>query len=344
MSSPTGSAASAMLLAVNFHYVRPRFDAPFPGIHGVTPAVLRRQLALLGRLGEFVTAHQVRVAVRGGARLPARAILVTFDDGLHEQVEHAWPVLRALGVPAIFFVNTAPITDGTVSTVHQIHLLRAQLSPADFVELLRTRAAAAEIPLSLGEPTREAREQYPYDPPETAALKYALNFELPLAERRRLIRECFAAAFGSREAQISRDLYLDAAAIRRLMAEAAVGTHGHEHLPLNEVPVSTAEELIRTSLDQLQASTGERPFAMSYPYGGYEACPPAVAERARALGVDFAFTMERAGNVSFERPLLLARFDCNDLPGGRSPRFTAEALFDAVPAAGWYRSFQSYPQ
>ncbi|MCP4660813.1 MAG: polysaccharide deacetylase family protein [bacterium] len=335
-----------MLLAVNFHYVRPRFDAPFPGIHGVTPGELRRQLALLGRLGEFVAARQVRAAVRGGARLPERAILVTFDDGLREQFEHAWPVLRAMGVPAIFFVNTAPIADGTVSTVHQIHLLRAHLAPGDFVDLLRTRATAVEIPLAPGEPTQETREQYPYDPPETAALKYALNFELPLAERRRLIRECFAAAFGSREAEISRDLYLDADEIRRLTAEAAVGTHVHEHLPLNEVPVSAAEELIRTSLDQLEASTGERPFAMSYPYGGYEACPPAVADRARALGVDFAFTMERAGNppfvplrgnASLERPLHLARFDCNDLPGGRNPRFAAEELFDAVPAAGWYR-------
>lgn len=331
-----------MLLAVNFHYVRPRFDAPFPGIHGVTPGELRRQLALLGRLGEFVTAHEVRAAVRGGVRLPDRAILVTFDDGLREQFEHAWPVLRAMGVPAIFFVNTAPIADGTVSTVHQIHLLRAQLAPADFVDLLRTLATTAEIPLALGEPTREAREQYPYDSPETAALKYALNFELPLVARRRLIRECFVAAFGTREAEISRDLYLDADEIRRLTAEAAVGTHGHEHLPLNEVPIAVAEELIRTSLDQLEAATGERPFAMSYPYGGCEACPPAVADRARALGVDFAFTMERAGNVSLDQPLHLARFDCNDLPGGRHPRFAADELFDAVPAAGWYRDQARY--
>jgi len=62
----------------------------------------------------------------------------------------------------------------------------------------------------------------------------------------------------------------------------------------------------------------------------------AVAAAAEA-GVRLAFTIERAANVDFCRPMHLARFDCNDLPGGKQPRFAAASLFEQVPPARWYR-------
>jgi hypothetical protein len=62
-----------MLIAVNYHYVRPSFDEPYPGIHGVTPAQLDSQLRQLGEAGEFVSGEDVRRAVLGPTELPARA-------------------------------------------------------------------------------------------------------------------------------------------------------------------------------------------------------------------------------------------------------------------------------
>src|SRR5205807_2449139 len=96
------------LIAVNYHYVRPQYAQSFPGIHGITPAILETQLQLLGRVGEFVGASRIWDAVRGDAPLPPRALLVTFDDGLREQVDNALPILDRLGIPAVYFVNTCP--------------------------------------------------------------------------------------------------------------------------------------------------------------------------------------------------------------------------------------------
>src|SRR5262245_799072 len=101
-----------MLAAINFHYVRPRFDAPFDGIHGVTPSQLEEEIRRLARVVSFVSGRQIADAARGRTPLPERAVVVTFDDGLREQMEHALPVLNRLGVPAMFFVNTAPIATG----------------------------------------------------------------------------------------------------------------------------------------------------------------------------------------------------------------------------------------
>ena len=44
-----------------------------------------------------------------GGRIPDRAALVTFDDGLKNVFIHAVPILERHGIPAIIFMNMAPV-------------------------------------------------------------------------------------------------------------------------------------------------------------------------------------------------------------------------------------------
>lgn len=324
-----------MLIVVNFHYVRPSFDYPWAGIHGITPARLRSQLELLGCAGTFVHPEQVREAIRSGTSLPERSILVSFDDGLREQAEHALPVLQALGIPGLFLINTAPIAERRVSAVHQIHLLRSYLSAREFGARLNLHARAQGIELGLAQEGEAARLQYPYDQPEVAQLKYLLNFLLPPSSRDRLVQVCFDELFPGQEGEISHGLYMGFDQLRTLGSEGLLGTHAHEHWPLGQLPLAQAEELVRVSVEHLEAWTGRRPFALSYPYGGAASCPAALARVARELGIDFALTMERAGNTEFSQPYHLGRFDCNDLPGGSQPLFEIDTLFERVPRAVW---------
>jgi peptidoglycan/xylan/chitin deacetylase (PgdA/CDA1 family) len=260
---------------------------------------------------------------------------VTFDDGLREQVEHAVPVLEAMGIPALFLVNTAPVAEGRISAVHRIHLLRSLLPPREFSARLDRHARAQGVELDLREEGETARHQYRYDPPEVAQLKYLLNFLLPPCSRDRLVQACFDEVFPGQETEISRGLYMGLDQLRMLGSRGLLGTHAHEHLPLGQLPGAQAEELIRLSLEHLEAWTGRRPFALSYPYGGPASCPAELATAAAKLGIDFALTMERAGNASLTRPYHLGRFDCNDLPGGSRPLFEIGTLFERVPEAGW---------
>ena len=329
--------ARASLVVVNFHYVRPSYDEPYPGIHGITPAQLEAQLGVLGGIGNFVSAADVRDAVRGRSALPERAVLVTFDDGLREQFEHALPVLDRLGVPALLFVNTGPIAEHTVSAVHRIHLLRAHVSPERFMAMLCTHADARGISLDVGSNDLAAAAQYRYDAPHVARLKFLLNFQLVTRERDMLIADCFDEYFGAGESALSERLYMDVGQLRELSRRGMLGTHGHEHLPLGMLDQVAQRRCVRESVRSLEEWTGVAPFALSYPYGSLPACSRRAGEIAAEEGIELAFTMERAGNFGFECPMHLGRFDCNDVPGGKHCDIDPERLFDEVAPACWHR-------
>ncbi|MBW2460953.1 MAG: polysaccharide deacetylase family protein, partial [Deltaproteobacteria bacterium] len=270
-----------MLIAINYHYVRPTYDAPHPGIHGITPSELGEQLNVLSALGAFVSAKELSEAVRGeGPGLPAVSFLVTFDDGLREQYEHALPVLDAREVPALFFVNTAPIANRTLSRVHKIHLLRSETEPTRFAAELSeaARGAGASLP---DLPTAElATSQYRYDDVDVARLKYLLNFSLPGPFRDLLVDGMFAARFGAQEPALSEDLYMTRAQIAELGQREAIGSHGHEHVPLESIDTSGAQRLIDEASELLEAWAGYRPYAFSHPYGSAPRRVDALLERA----------------------------------------------------------------
>lgn len=327
-----------MLISINYHYIRPSFESRYPSIHGLTPDQFRAQIETLARACSFVGAADIRNALRGLRSLPENALAVTFDDGLGEQHEFAWPILRRMGVPAIFFVNTGALARRRVLGVHKIHLLRAEVSPADLLPMLQAHAAAREIKLDSQIDDDKAVAHYNYDTPETARLKYLLNLTLSPQDRDVLVEACFEEVFASREAALCRELYMSKEQIRELDNHGCIGSHTHDHLPVGRLTDEAAEEQIKLSLECLEEWTGAKPFALSYPYGSREACTQRVAEIAARHGVEFAFTVERAGNRDLRRPLLLARCDCNDLPGGKSAQWSLEGLFNEIPAPNWYNN------
>lgn len=74
--------------------------------HGmfVTPASFRAQVEQLLEAGFVPVSEQAYLDGLGGAPLPRRAVLITFDDGYLGVGEHAAPVLASLGVPSVLYV------------------------------------------------------------------------------------------------------------------------------------------------------------------------------------------------------------------------------------------------
>lgn len=71
----------------------------------VTPAELAMQLAWLRRRGyASVDLDALDAAWRGARALPRRPVVITFDDGSRDCLEHAVPALVAHGFTATFFI------------------------------------------------------------------------------------------------------------------------------------------------------------------------------------------------------------------------------------------------
>ena len=71
----------------------------------VAPEQFRKQMDWLSRAGYVpITLDALWAARSGRAALPARPILITFDDGFRACIEHAVPVLQSKGFTAVFFL------------------------------------------------------------------------------------------------------------------------------------------------------------------------------------------------------------------------------------------------
>lgn len=78
-----------------------------PALISATPDEFRAQMQLLKNHYNPVSLSTVLAAQRGEVDLPSGAVLLTFDDGYLDFAEHAWPIMRELGIPAVLFVPTA---------------------------------------------------------------------------------------------------------------------------------------------------------------------------------------------------------------------------------------------
>ena len=90
-----------------YHRVVPRVEGPDPHHLCVSVARFEAQVRFLRARGyTALTLEELADALLAGAPTPAKAAVVTFDDGYRDVLLHALPVLRHYGIPATLFLVT----------------------------------------------------------------------------------------------------------------------------------------------------------------------------------------------------------------------------------------------
>lgn len=322
-----------MLIAVNFHYIREHFNLPFPSIFGSNPDAFRNQLKTLSQWGEFVSQNDILASLTNKTPLPEKSFIVTFDDGLKEQYELALPILRDLGIPAIFFVNPRVFEEEHVLGVHKIHQLRSVVAP----DILKNKAEQFILShhgtQELGAYEVKAIAHYKYDEAEIAKLKYLLNFVLSIEEREALIDRAFKDTFGT-EKEINKTLYMNLDQLKEIHELGYLGSHSYDHFPIGTLQGEEQDYQIRKSQDFFIRELGQPLKSFSYPYGAFEACN-GLQNLLMENEFQFAFTMERAVNSSIQNSFYLSRFDNNDMPLGKAWKGPLQDPFEAFHRAQW---------
>lgn len=301
-----------MLTVSNYHYIRPNFNTPYPSIFGVTPEAFQMQLQLLKNEGDYIHPKDLLANYETILHSKDHFIFITFDDGLKEQYDYALPILDQLNIPAVFFANSINYEEKKVSTVHKIHLLRSIVSPETILENL----SKTEInPLSSADKLH-AQTIYRYDDAESATLKYLLNFKMSFAVQEQVIREIFDNYFEEKE--IVASLYMKDEMLKDLAQRGYLGSHTHRHLPLGLLDSENIQFELEHSKSFFENLTGTSIAMISYPYGTSEVCTNEVVDLTKKAGYTLGFTTQRGINDATNDALLLNRFDCNDLVGGKN--------------------------
>ena len=113
----------------------------------VPVALFEEQLAQVRDLGyTVVSVDAVLDHFTHGAALPAKAVLITFDDGYRDNLVNAAPILQRYGYPAVVFVPIGYL-DSVRSLPHEEHLVaRGILNPTlGWSELAELEAAGIRV-------------------------------------------------------------------------------------------------------------------------------------------------------------------------------------------------------
>lgn len=302
-----------MLKIANYHYIRRKFITKYPSIFGVTPELFKKQLLLLKEKGDFLHPNELILNHKEILSSKENYFFVTFDDGLKEQFQYAMPILDELNVPAVFFANSRNFQNKKLSTVHKIHLLRSILSPYVFLSLLTKFSNTIQI---LDTDIVKAKSIYIYDDIESASLKYLLNFKIDFKVQEEIINTIFVIYFN--EESVLRELYMSEKEIINLAQKGYLGSHTHNHFPLGLLNETKLKFELENSKLYFENLTKTKIEMVAYPYGNPEACTNKVVQTAKEIGYKFGFTTTRGANTIENNLLLLNRFDCNDLPGGKN--------------------------
>jgi peptidoglycan/xylan/chitin deacetylase (PgdA/CDA1 family) len=236
----------ARLCIVNYHRILEASDPLLENEPDVP--TFRKHMKMLADYFEVLPMHEALAALQQ-ARLPPRAVCITFDDGYRSVHDLALPVLREFDLPATVFVSSGYVDSG--ENMWNDRIVDAVRAAAG--RELDLRASGAGLhPLDGVEARCAAVRQL------TARAKY-----LPPAERMALVEELEALA-----RPVSHPLMLSAQMVRTLQASnVEIGAHTVSHPILTSLEDADAMAEIAGSKRALEAILGRPVRYFAYPNG-----------------------------------------------------------------------------
>uniref|UniRef100_I2Q326 Putative xylanase/chitin deacetylase n=1 Tax=Desulfovibrio sp. U5L TaxID=596152 RepID=I2Q326_9BACT len=276
---------------------------------GISEEYFRRQLAHLARDYDVLTEREVIDCLGGKGRFPRKALLLTFDDGYKDNFTLAYPVLRDLHLPALFFIPTLPWSSRRLGWWDLIAwCVKKTDRPAVTIDgearPLGTTAEKAAVIASL------LRKFYRLPDAETRDLLETLSRDLDVALP--------DVAVQSRE-------LMTTAEIREMIEHGmAVGAHTHSHKVLSTLDRETQDREIGTSKKLLEEGLGVTVRSFAYPVGTAHSFDDGTKKLVRDHGFSLAFSFYSG---------------VNDPAGGIDP-YDIRRTFRGHPYAGFLESFR----
>lgn len=295
-------------IIVNYHYVEdPKPD--WGGIHPCSVDEFERQLSFLSKNFEIVSVGHVFDFVQKESK--GKSCAVTFDDGLRGQYENALPVLNKYKIKGTFFPITSTF-EGRLPATHKVHVLLSYSSPAELIDIFHKfiREFYPDLEASYFIPTdRRLFERRRHEDIATANFKETI---IGLAEdvKGRFLRYCFKI-MRLDEKKLSRQIFMSKDQIIDLYGQdMEIGSHSHGHYSMTVASGEFLRKDIQLSRDILSEISQKEITVFSYSHGHHN---DYGLEILREMGFKHAVTIEPKAVLKRDNPLLLPRYDANDI-------------------------------
>jgi peptidoglycan/xylan/chitin deacetylase (PgdA/CDA1 family) len=225
-----------------------------------------RHLRWLRRFAVAISFSEAVELVRTGQAPPRRATVLTFDDGLWNQAEYAFPLLERYGIPATFFVATHHIASNRLLWFNRLVAEAVTREPDGNGSLSVLRQLRNQIE---SDATREPSEH----------VERIFGSELPEGPMTERLRVALGGMSADQVASLSRSP----------LVEIAGHTVAHPRLT-----ACSAERIDSELVDgrrTLEELTGQAIRFFAYPEGGYDG---RVVEAVRRAGFEGAAAVEPA--------------------------------------------------
>jgi peptidoglycan/xylan/chitin deacetylase (PgdA/CDA1 family) len=245
------------------------------------------------------------------ARLPARAVAITFDDGYACNATTAAPILEAHEAPATFFVTPGPVTAGREFWWDELQRIVLDSS----VERIELTMEPGSLSIELGERSSGSMGWRPWSAPsgrrQQAYMKlwHAVRALEPRAQAAALkdLRAQAGIPLVPRESH--RPMTLEEL---RALSESDVvdlGSHTMTHPSLPMQPQSVQRAEIADGREACAKIIGQLPATFAYPFGDYDS---SVVDLVRNAGFEAACTTDESGLTPYCDVLALPRLQVMD--------------------------------
>ncbi len=296
-------------VVVTYHYVRPSNS---DGVTGITPAAFATQIRFIQKSHRIVTVEEFVHSHVDESNLA----LLTFDDAVRDQYEHAAPVMADLGVPCVLFAPMRPYatpdeirtfdnsagrspleaptrSDTRWCTQHLLHALAQELGWAEFESRANTQLLAANCG-DIAIDTDHMNRLYHYEVQSKRRLKYLFAFALQHDRATEVLH-----AVNTHVGLLASDWFCTRRQLHELQSAGhALGGHGFDHLAYTTLaPMRQAADM-HMALAVMSREFGSMNRALAYPFGQSDAATVAIAAQ---LGYTHQFDTNARVDAKFLR-------------------------------------------
>lgn len=293
------------IIIFNYHRIKNNnLSTPFDdSVFGPDAKRFRQEMEWLKKETRILSEQELIETVYQKKKVKGICSLVTFDDGYRDNFDIAYPILRDLNIPAIFFIPTHPVSSRELGWWDIV---------AYFIKNTKTNKFIFQ---NIEYNTSDKKQLY-----KTIISQLKTSSPSAIKEILHQLSESLNVAFPA--VSIQSEELMTWEQIKILSDNGmSIGSHSHDHSILSQQDADTLAAQLAISITILENKLDKKINSIAYPVGGYQHFNNETKSVSKDLGFKLGFSyltgLNKADEVdpfNVKRMRILPEWENLDIP------------------------------